>query len=326
MITRLAPSPTGAFHLGTARTGYINYLQAKATNGKFILRIDDTDVERNKPEWTQLILDTMDWLGLEPNEVHYQSGRTPFYLETSQRLLDAGKAFVATNGAIILRGPTELPQSFYDTIAGEIAITDTNLEQITDRIVLMRGDNNKTDNIEGGKPRNLGTLGQPTYQFASVVDDYYMGVSHIIRGVDHITNTSKQIAIWNALNNSLKAAIVHKIKPPEYLYRETPLWTHLGLIFKDKKKLSKRDGAASLLWYKEQGYKPEAILNWMLLLGWSLKVPRDASNKKELEKLANGVITKDMAIELFNQGSLKNSPCSYSLEKLESLNKKYVRF
>lgn len=101
-----------------------------------------------------------------------------------------------------------------------------------------------------------------------------------------------------------------------------PKFTHMGLIFKDKKKLSKRDGAASLLWYKEQGYTPEAMLNWMLLLGWSLRVPR---GNKELEKIANAPISKDMAIELFQQGTLKNTPCSFDLNKLNWLQKRFSK-
>ncbi len=304
-VTRIAPSPTGLFHLGTARTAYINYLQARSTGGKFILRIDDTDVDRNKSEYVQVIKDSLDWLGLEPDAVHYQSERTTFYLNAAERLLEHGKAFQATNGAIILKGPTALPNSFLDTIAGEIAITDTNMDQIKDRIVLLRGDNNKTDNIEGGKPRNLGTLGQVTYQFASVVDDCDLGITNIIRGVDHITNTPKQIAIWQALNDT----------------KTQPSWTHLGLIFKDKKKLSKRDGAASLLWYKEQGYSSEAVLNWMLLLGWGLSVPRGAS--KEEQREASEPISKEKAIQIFQKGTLKASPCSYDINKLNWLQKRY---
>lgn len=299
-ITRIAPSPTGLMHLGTARTAYTNYLMAKSTGGKFILRIDDTDVERNKDEYTQVILDSLDWLGLEPDEVHYQSQRSDIYAKVAKSLVESDKAFVADNGAIILKGPTALPETFLDTIAGEIKITETNYEQIHNRVVLMRG---------GDK------LGQPTYQFCSVVDDYYMGITSIIRGVDHITNTPKQIAIFNAMPRQNVGHI--KSNPPSY-----PKFTHMGLIFKDKKKLSKRDGAASLLWYKEQGYTPEAMLNWMLLLGWSLRVPR---GNKELEKIANAPISKDMAIELFQQGTLKNTPCSFDLNKLNWLQKRFSK-
>lgn len=186
-ITRIAPSPTGMFHLGTARTAYFNWLAVRASGGKFILRIDDTDVERNKDEYIQVILDSLEWLGLDYDEIYYQSKRTDIYLETAARLLQENKAFEAENGAIILKYADTLwlnQSSFYDSIAGEIPITDTNREQIKDKLVLVRG---------GDK------IGQPTYQFCSVVDDFNMNITQIIRGVDHIMNTPKQIAIWNAL-------------------------------------------------------------------------------------------------------------------------------
>lgn len=303
-VTRIAPSPTGLFHLGTARTAYINYLAAKSSDGKFILRIDDTDVARNKEEYTQVILDTLDWLGLEPDEIFYQSKRTDIYAKVAESLVESKKAFVADNGAIILKGPTALPETFLDTIAGPIKITETNYEQIRDRTVLVRGGD---------------TIGQPTYQFCSVVDDYYMDICNIIRGVDHITNTPKQIAIWQAVAQDIfdNDATQSSWEPKVY-----PKFTHMGLIFKDKKKLSKRDGAASLLWYKEQGYKPEAVLNFMLILGWSLSVPR---NDKALEKIAGSPISKDMAIELFPKGTLKASPCNFDMAKLDWLQKRYSK-
>lgn len=327
---RIAPSPTGLFHLGTARTAYFNYLAAKSSGGTFILRIDDTDTERNKDEYTKVILDSLEWLGLEHDKIYYQSQRLKIYQETARKLVEIGKAFEATNGAVILKnGTSDLPRSFKDHIAGEIKITDTNKDQIRDRVVLLRGNSNSD---------TKSTLGQPTYQFASCVDDYYMGVNNIIRGVDHITNTPKQIAIWQALNEIHKGAYqipednitINGEKVPNKLFFEYPQFTHLGLIFKDGKKLSKRDGAASLLWYKEQGYKSEAILDWMLRFGWSLRVARNPEdpiykslnmNKAALEKLSSGFICKERAIELFNRGSLKNSPCNYSLEKLMHIQK-----
>lgn len=315
-ITRIAPSPTGMFHLGTLRTAYMNYLIARASGGRFILRIDDTDVERNRKEYIDVILDTLHWLDLEYDELYYQSERTHHYTSMANWLLEREKAFTAVNGAVILKGFVKAPNSFKDEISGDIGITETNIEQINNRIVLLRGDNNKTDTIEGGKPRNLGTLGQPTYQFASIVDDWALGVTNIVRGVDHITNTPKQLAIWQNIE-------FDGLSDPQDTFRTTPKFTHMGLIFKDGKKLSKREGAASVLWYKEQGYKPEAILSWVLRMGWSLKIPRDIpkDESKELQKIANGHIGKDMAIELFPKGSLKNSPCNYDIGKLNAIQK-----
>lgn len=184
-ITRIAPSPTGSLHLGTARTAYTNYLMAKSTGGKFILRIDDTDVERNKDEYTQVILDSLDWLGLEPDEVHYQSQRSDIYAKVAEQLLITNLAKELDNGAIAVDNCI-FDEFFTDTISGEISITHTNKEQI-EKTILVRG---------GEK------LGQPTYQFTSIIDDYMLGINHIIRGVDHITNTPKQITIWNALNSA----------------------------------------------------------------------------------------------------------------------------
>jgi glutamyl-tRNA synthetase len=183
-ITRFAPSPTGLFHIGGVRTAYLNYLEARSTSGLFILRIDDTDLERNKTEYTQVILDSMEWLGLDYDEIHFQSNRTEKYKEVAHWLLEQKKAFEADNGAIILHDFLSAPEHFWDTIAGNVAITQTNREQITNKIVLLRG---------GDK------LGQPTYQFASVVDDYELGIEHIIRGLDHLSNTPKQLAIWQNL-------------------------------------------------------------------------------------------------------------------------------
>jgi glutamyl-tRNA synthetase len=295
-VTRIAPSPTGMFHIGTARTAYFNWLVARASGGKFILRIDDTDVERNKQEYIDIILESLDWLGLDYDEIYYQSKRTSIYLETAQRLLEAGKAFAAPNGAIILSPPTALPDRFLDTIAGEIAITKTNLEQ-------MDGTRGTLVLIRGGDKAN-----QPTYQFCSVVDDYYMGINHIIRGVDHITNTPKQIAIWNCLDCLEK---VTSSDPDIY-----PQFSHVGLIHKDKKKLSKRDNAASLLWYRDNGYSPDAILNFILRMGWAPSI----DNKE------NSIIPKEKAIKMFlTEGRMRAAPSNFDQQKLDWYQKVYTR-
>lgn len=332
-ITRIAPSPTGLFHLGTARTAYYNYLMARSTGGKFVLRIDDTDTDRNKEEYTQVILDSLDWLGLEYDDIYYQSQRLEIYSKVARSLLEAGKAYQSENGALILKCPEQLPESFIDTIAGEIKITDTNRQQIdgtNGSLVLLRGATKIDPRCTYGHDRcysigqancpycenwDTSKLGQPTYQFCSVVDDYYMGINNIIRGVDHITNTPKQIAIFHSLDfpGNLPDPLVDVMAFPKF--------THIGLINKDGKKLSKRDGAASLLWYREQGYTPQVILNWILTLGWALKVPRDAG--KEAQKLANEPISKEQAIQIFQRGTMKNSPANYDINKLDWLQKRY---
>lgn len=314
-IVRIGPSPTGLFHLGTARTAYFNYLMARSTGGKFVIRVDDTDIARNKEEYTQVILDSLDWLGLEYDDIYYQSQRLEIYSKVARSLLEAGKAYESDNGALILKCPEQLPESFIDTIAGSIKITDTNRQQIdgtNGNLVLVRG--HTPQEYLGTKKQRVDQYGQPTYQFCSVVDDYYMGINHIIRGLDHTTNTPKQIAIWLMMDYV-------DVRNYEPFLATFPQFTHIGLINKDGKKLSKRDGAASLLWYKEQGYSPAAVLNWMLTLGWQLKVPRDAG--KDAQRLANEPIPKEIAIEIFQRGTMKNSPANYDINRLDWLQKRY---
>lgn len=280
-ITRAAPSPTGFIHIGNTRTNYINYLAAKSSGGKFYLRVDDSDTDRNKPEYTQAILDSLDWLGLYPDCVFYQSQRTDLYKYIANKLVEQNKAKVLSNGAVALLWPSEMPDSFEDTISGTIPITNTNKEQIHEKTILLRG---------GDK------LGQPTYQFCSAVDDWQMDINWILRGNDHVSNTPKQIAIWKAWSDL-----------------PLPKFTHLGLIRYEGKKLSKRDNAASLMSYKEQGYSPAAMLNFLLRLGWNPK-----GDGKE-----HRFIDKNRAIALFAEGNLSNKPCTYELHKLEAYNKHY---
>lgn len=312
--TRIAPSPTGMFHLGTARTAYFNYLAAKASGGRFILRIDDTDVERNKVEYTKIIWQSLLWLGLKPDEIYSQSARSDLYKEQAFALVKAGKAKELDNGAVALILPDNLPESFTDTLAGNIPITETNKTQI-EKTILLRGmpESNRNSalsrkEIKSGIEHKPGIpeetkeriFHSPTYQFASVVDDYFMNINWIIRGVDHITNTPKQIAIWQVLNDPKCVAD----------YKFFPKLTHIGLIYKDKKKLSKRDNAASLLWYKEQGYSPETILNFILRMGWGS--PLDD----------NKPISKEQAIDMFLKGSMRPSPAGYDEHKLNWYHRK----
>ena len=294
--TRIAPSPTGLFHLGTARTAYFNYLAAKASGGKFILRIDDTDIERNKDEYIQIIFNSLEWLGLEPDEIYMQSKRISLYQSNAMALLAADKAKELDNGAIALILPNNLPEYFTDTLAGNIPITETNKAQI-EKTILLRG---LKDTLNDSKWQSE-TFHLPTYQFASVVDDYFMDINWIIRGVDHITNTPKQIAIWQAIADNMS---IDELQIP------LPQFTHVGLIYKDKKKLSKRDNAASLLWYKEQGYSPETILNFILRMGWGS--PLDD----------NKPISKEQAIKIFAKGQMRAAPSNYDINKLNWYHRK----
>lgn len=288
-ITRIAPSPTGDMHLGTARTAYFNWLAARASDGKFILRIDDTDLERNNESCVDVIYEAMKWLGLAYDKAFRQSERKDNYEAVIWRLLKAKLAVTLENGAIALAWHNNMPTHWHDNIAGDVPITSTNIQQIDRKLVLVRGGDR---------------LGQPTYQLSSVVDDYDYDINYIIRGKDHLTNTAKQVALWWAIG---ECSTVRK---------PLPQFAHVGLIMKDKKKLSKRDGAASLLHYRQQGIRPDALLNFMLRLGWG---PRN-DNKE------NSIIPVEKAIKMFlTEGSMRNSDASMDLTKLEWFNRVYSR-
>lgn len=251
--TRIAPSPTGYFHLGTLRTALLNYLYAKANNGEFILRIDDTDQERNKKEWIDFIYSEMNKFGLDYNLTFKESDRLKRYIKVANKIGDKKE----DNGRIILN-------------MGEYDMT------------LIR------DN------------GFPTYNFASILDDYDYNITHIIRGVDHIDNLPKQRAIWNKICNI-------------YKNKDFPEVIHAGLLFQGKDKLSKRLNNGTTNDYKE--YKPSAILNWLFKLGWSHPDPNFDSKYRVL-------YINDM-IKLFNEGNISNSNCKIDLQKLKWLNKRH---
>lgn len=290
-ITRIAPSPTGMFHLGTARTAYFNWLAARASGGRFILRIDDTDAARNDNAYVDVILDAMKWLGLDYDCMFRQSTRQDVYACYADRLLDADLAYrdVTDAGTAIRLRPVSSRLAWKDMIAGSIKITDSDRKN-ADGLVLMRSD------------------GSPTYHFASIIDDIDMGVNLVIRGTDHINNTSKQIAIMTALDLLLHTPI-HPIE-----------FAHIGLIDHmvdgKRKKMSKRDASASLLDYRDRGYDPDAILNFILRLGWS---PSDANFDKKVKML-----DRDMAVRMFlTDGRMRNSPVLFDPVMLDALDRRY---
>lgn len=285
-VTRIAPSPTGFAHVGTMRTALFNWLIARASGGRFILRIDDTDIERNNEDAVQPILDGLTWLGLDWDALHRQSERLDEYRKVANNLLDAGLATRADNGAILLKRPDILPDFWVDEIGGAIRISERDLEVI-DGLPLMRG---------GDK------IGHPTYNFCSIVDDYLLGVNYICRGVDHIANTAKQLAIWCAIN-----AVAENPVP-------LPKLAHVGLIFQYGKKMSKRDGAASLLDLRTQGLDPDGVFNFLLRLGWG-----PAEDNKE-----NAVLTRERAISLFlTGGRMRSAPSGYDAAKLAWFDKRH---
>jgi len=277
--TRIAPSPMGLFHLGTARTAYFNWLAARASGGTFTLRIDDTDVNRSDPKYTQVVLDAMDWLGLDYSTYIKQSDRTDIYQEVADWFLSKGLAERVDTSILFWPKSIHIPDAWYDEISKTIPISGNDRDLMMKCSICL-----------------IKANGTPTYHFASVVDDIRLGINYVIRGVDHVTNTSRQIAIYNAMNEPL------------------PKYAHVGLLYQGGKKLSKRDNVASVMWYKEQGYEPEAMLNFMGRMGWS---PTEDNKDKTL-------LPRNRMIELFfTGGHMRNSAANIDIAKLDFYNKKY---
>ena len=268
---RFAPSPTGFLHIGGARTALFNWMYAKAQGGQFILRIEDTDLVRSKPEYLQEILDSMKWLGLTWDEFYKQSDRFELYREYAQKLLAEDKAY-KDGEAVILK---VLPKSIkiYDLIRGEIVVDSKELKDQ----VLMKSD------------------GSPTYSFACVIDDALMEISCVIRGEDHIPNTPKQILIYEALGFKV------------------PKFAHLPLIMDPEGgRMSKRFGATAVTEYRTQGYLSEAIVNYLMLLGWS------PGNNQEKVLMAS-------ALKTFSIKKINKAGAAFSIEKLQWLNSQYIK-
>jgi len=286
---RFAPSPTGFLHIGGARTALFNWMYAKAQGGQLVLRIEDTDQVRSKKEFLDEILDSMKWLGFLWDELYCQSERFETYREYAKKLLEEGKAY-KEGEAVILKmsaiakkdsgetspsadgGPIQ-EVKLYDLIRGEISF-DTDV--LKDE-VLMKSD------------------GSPTYSFACVVDDALMNISHVIRGEDHISNTPKQIIMYQALGFKV------------------PKFAHLPLIMgSDGGRLSKRTGAVAVSDYKKEGFLPEALVNYLMLLGWS---PGDNQE----------VININSAIKKFSIKKVNKAAAVFSLDKLKWVNAQHIK-
>jgi glutamyl-tRNA synthetase len=272
-IVRFAPSPTGFLHIGGVHTALFNWLYARHEGGEFRLRIENTDTSREVAEATEQIQDSLRWLGLDwDSEVTFQLDRMERCREEAQRLLEEGKAY-EDEGAIRMRMPDEGVTAWDDLIRGRIEYPNEKIEDL----VLVRAD------------------GRPTYNFASPIEDWLDGITHVLRGDDHISNTPKQIQILQALEAPL----------PEY--------GHLANILgPDGKKLSKRHGATSVEEFRAQGYIPEALLNFLALLGWSYD-----------DKTT--VMSRDELVERFTLERVGASPAVFDFQKLEWLNGVYLR-
>ena len=273
---RFAPSPTGNLHIGGARTALFNWLFSQSKKGKFILRIEDTDKERSKKEFVDEILFSLKWLGFDWDELYYQSERFDRYREHADKLLKAGLAYIEKSPegkeAVIFKVPAqEIKVS--DLIRGQIEF-DSSL--IKDQVLI------KSD-------------GTPTYNFACVIDDAEMNITHIIRGDDHISNTPKQVLFYEALGFPL------------------PNFAHLPLIMgMDGGRLSKRTGATAISDYRKMGYLPEALINYLLLLSWAPGENREIINMQE-------------AIELFDIKNVNKTAATFDLKKLDWVNNQYLK-
>ena len=268
---RFAPSPTGFLHVGGARTALFDWLFARKNQGTFVLRIEDTDIERSSDEMTRGILEAMTWLGLHWDEgPYYQSRRLDLYRETADRLVKQGFAY-EDEGAIRFRVP-EGRVTYQDAVFGEISVESDTIENF----VLLRSDKH------------------PTYHLSVVVDDIDMRISHVVRGADHISNTPKQILLYRALDAAL------------------PVFAHLPLILgPDKTRLSKRHGATSVMAYQEQGILPEALRNFLALLGWAPGNDLEMFDDAEL-------------IQAFSLQGISKANAVFNPEKLAWFNTQYI--
>jgi len=276
---RFAPSPTGYLHVGGARTALFNWLYARRHGGVFILRIEDTDVERSQAEMVTGILDGLRWLGIDwdegpeiggPHAPYYQSQRLERYRAAAKELLDSGQAF-EDDGAIRFKVPPG-KTTFIDSVHGPIEFDNEHIENF----VILRSDTH------------------PTYHLSVVVDDIDMEITHVVRGDDHISNTPKQVLLYNAFG-----------KTP-------PTFAHVPLIMgADKQRLSKRHGATSVMEYEKQGYLPEAMFNFLALLGWGT-----GSNDE--------LFTKDELTQRFNLEGISGGNAVFNTEKLDWFNHQHL--
>ncbi len=291
---RFAPSPTGNLHIGGARTALFNWLYARAKKGKLILRIEDTDALRSKQEFVDEILESLKWLGFDWDEVCYQSKRFDIYIEYAERLLKEGKAYTEKfQDRAAPKDYTPDPAKSSPKSQGEAIIFKVTPQSIT------------IDDIIRGKIQFDTTVikdqvliksdGTPTYNFACVVDDATSAITHVIRGDDHISNTPKQFLLYQALQLPI------------------PQFAHLPLIMgSGGGRLSKRTGATAISDYRRDGYLPEALINYLLLLSWSPGGDREVIDLKE-------------AVELFDIKNVNKTSATFDLKKLDWMNNQYLK-
>ena len=313
-VTRFAPSPTGYLHIGGLRTSLYSYLWARKTGGEFRLRIEDTDTARNNEEAMQAIINAFDWVGLNyDGEVLYQSQRTDIYKIYIDKLLENGnayKCYMSKEELDTLRASQEAAKQNprYDgTWRPEDGKVLPQIPAGVEPVIRIKapttGSIEFEDGVKGNMKFDASTVddfviarsnGMPTYNFVVAIDDALMGMTDVIRGDDHLSNTPKQIVVYNALG----------FKVPKFY--------HVPMINNPEgKKLSKRDGAMDVMDYKNQGYLPEALLNFLVRLGWS-------NGDQEIFSMAE-------MLELFDPSNINKSASAYNAEKLLWLNSEYIK-
>ena len=305
---RFAPSPTGYFHVGGARTALYNWLLALKNNGIFVLRIEDTDESRNEPQWTQGIIDALAWIGIDSNDPHFegpyfQSTYAAEHVAAAQKLFDSGNAYycdqtseqiqerakaaglngydghsrdrgLAPGPGHVLRFKVPAGKTIvHDTVRGEVEFENSTIEDF----VLLRGN------------------GTPVFLLANVVDDITMNISHVLRAEEHLPNTPKQQMLWNALG----------VTPP--------VWAHVPvLVNEQRKKLSKRRDKVAVEQYREEGILPQAMVNYLMTLGWA---PHGDTE----------IVPWQQIVEEFALESVNHSPAFFDIKKLQSFNGEYIR-
>lgn len=313
-VTRFAPSPTGYLHIGGLRTALYSYLWARKTKGEFKLRIEDTDTQRNNDAAMEAILKAFDWVGLSyDGTVEYQSKRLEIYQKYIQQLLDEGKAYYCYMSKEELDALREEQMAnkqtpkYDETWRPEEGKTLPAIPEGIEPVVRIKSPNDGVitfvDGVKSIMNFNYSEVddfviarsnGMPTYNFVVTIDDALMGMTDVIRGDDHLTNTSKQIVIYEALGF------------------DVPKFYHVPMINNPQgKKLSKRDGALDVMDYKNQGYLPEALLNFLVRLGWS-------NGDQE-------IFSMEEMLELFDPENINKSASSYNEEKLLWLNAHYIK-
>ncbi len=283
VVTRFAPSPTGFLHIGGVRTALFSYVYAKQSGGKFVLRIEDTDKARNKEEWTTGLIEDLKWLGFEHDVFAKQSERTDIYKKYLEKMIKEGFAYISKETpkepgdreeVIRFKNPNKKVK-FTDLIRGEVEVDTADLGDF----VIAR------------------SIEEPVYHLAVVVDDFEMGITHVIRAEEHLSNTPRQILIQEAIGAT------------------RPFYAHLPLVLApDRSKLSKRKHGetVSLTYYRDRGYLPEAIINFVALLGWN------PGNDEEILSM------KDI-IEKFRIEKVQKGGAIFNVEKLDWLNKEYIK-